>query len=259
MINKVFNLDVFEYLNLVPDNSVDLVIADPPYNIGIDKWDKYSDEDYWEFTFRWLDKMISKLKDNGSFYLFNNAYNSALIVAYLHSKDVKFQNSIIWYKKDGFSPSKSKFVNNQETILFYTKGKKSNNHVFNYNNIRVPYESQSRMKHAAVKGILKNGKRWYPNPNGKLCTDVWEFSSHRHKTKINGIVTESKHPTPKPEDLIARIIEASTDSGDLVMDLFSGSGTTSYVAKKLSRNYTGCELEKSYMDLITTRLKSITE
>lgn len=256
MMNKIFNMDVTDYLKKLDDNSVDLVVADPPYNINIDVWDSFTEEEYWTFTHEWLELMIQKIKPGGSFYLFNNAYNSAQIVSFLSKKDVKFQNWIIWYKKDGFSPTKSRFVNNQETILFYTKGKKVD-HKFNFDEIRVPYESGSRMEHAAKKGILKNGKRWFPNPKGKLCPDVWHFSSHRHKNKVNGLLIKSEHPTPKPEDLIERIVKASSEKGDLVIDLFSGTGTTAYIAKKLKRNYSGCELEKEYINIIEKRLDSI--
>lgn len=257
MINKIQQVDVMDYLNNLENSSIDLVIADPPYNINIDHWDDFEEAEYWKFTHKWIDLMIDKLKIGGSFYLFNNAYNSALIISYLDKKDVKFQNSIIWNKKDGFSPTKRRYVNNQETILFYTKGKDFLDHTFNFDDIRVPYESTSRMAHAAKKGILKNGKRWFPNPNGKLCPDVWKFSSHRHKNKVDGLTVKSKHPTPKPEDLIERMVKASSNKGDLVMDLFSGTGTTAFIAKKNKRLFTGCEIDKDYIKIIEERLDTI--
>ena len=77
------------------------------------------------------------------------------------------------------SCTKTRFANGQETILFFTKSKR---YTFNANDIRVPYESTERMKHAAVKGILKNGKRWFPNPEGRLCGEVWHITSERHKS-----------------------------------------------------------------------------
>lgn len=251
-------MDVLDFLSQLDDNTIDLVIADPPYNVSIDVWDKFEESEYWDFTYKWLELMIKKLKPNGSFYLFNNAYNSALIVNYLKDFDVSFQNWIVWYKKDGFSPAKRKYVNNQETILFYTKGKE-NKHTFNYNDIRVPYESTSRMAHAAEKGILKNGKRWYPNPDGKLCPDVWQFSSHRHKNKVDGKLVKSIHPTPKPEDMIERMVLASSNPGDLVLDLFSGTGTTSFVAKKNGRKYLACEINSEYIEVIESRLSTLTD
>jgi site-specific DNA-methyltransferase (adenine-specific) len=170
---------------------------------------------------------------------------------YLRNKNVNFQNWIVWYKKDGFGPTKKRYVNNQETILFYTI---SNDFTFNADEIRVPYSSSSRIKAASKKGILKNGKRWFPNENGKLCTDVWEITSDRHKKKINGKVVKSQHPTPKPEDMIERMVLASSKKNDLVLDLFSGTGTTAYIAKRNSRNFIGCEINDEYIRIIENRL-----
>ena len=252
-VNRIYNEDVFKFLAKLKDNSVDLAIVDPPYNIKIDKWDTFnSEKDYLEFTFKWIDLLLPKLKTSGSFYLFNNNYNSALILNYLRNKDVVFQNWIVWYKKDGLGPTKKKFVNNQETILFYSM---SNQHTFNADLVRVPYDSTSRIKAANKKGILKNGKRWYPNENGKLCPDVWEITSDRHKKKVNGKIVKSIHPTPKPEDMIERMILASSKENDLVLDLFSGTGTTAYIAKKNRRNFIGCEINNDYMIIINERLK----
>ncbi len=246
--NKVYLADVFVFLNQLEDNSIDLAIVDPPYNMKKGEWDIFpDDQQYFEFTFKWLDLLIPKLKVNASLYLFNNAYNSAIILGFLRNKNLKYKNWITWYKKDGFSATKRKYVNMQETILFYTK---SNNYTFNADDIRQPYLSTERMAHAAKKGILKNGKRWFPNANGKLCGDVWEITSQRHKAKINGKTATLEHPTVKPEDMIERIIKASSNKGDLVLDLFSGSGMTSLIAKSLERKYIGCEKEEIYINNI---------
>ena len=253
ILNKIENKDVFEYLGELNDNSIDLAIIDPPYNQNIDKWDAFKNEkEYFDFTFKWLDLAVAKLKENGSLYLFNNAYNSALVLYYLINKGLKFHNWIVWYKKDGFSPSKSKFVNNQEVILFFSK---TENYTFNAESVRIPYMSTERIKAAETKGLLKNGKRWFPNPNGRLCGDVWEFVSERHTCKVNGKTQKTFHPTPKPEKMIERIIKASSNENDLVLDLFSGSGTTAYMAKRLNRNYTGCENNKEYFNYIEKRLQ----
>ena len=251
--NQIEFKDVFDYLLGLENESVDLIVADPPYNQSIDDWDTFSSEkDYFDFTFKWIDMAIDKLKKTGSLYLFNNPYNSAFILSYLVSKGLAFKNWIVWYKKDGFSPSKNKFVNNQEIILFFTK---SNDYKFNADAVRTPYLSTDRIKAATEKGILKNGKRWFPNENGKLCPDVWEFSSQRHNTKVNGKTTKSLHPTPKPEALIERIIKASSNEGDLVLDLFSGSGTTAYIAKKFNRQFIGCENNEQFYKHIIARLQ----
>lgn len=165
-----------------------------------------------------------------------------------------FQNWITWDKRDGLGASRTKFSNGQETILFATKGK---GHTFNADAVRVPYESDERIKHAAVKGIVKNGSRWFPNPNGRLCGEVWHFSSERHKLKVNGKTPRLGHLTPKPVDLIERIVKASSNPGDLVLDCFMGSGTTAIAARKNSRDFVGCEIDPGYITLARDRLKRL--
>ena len=252
--NKIYLLDVIEYLNKLENNSIDLAIIDPPYNLDIDYWDNFSSfEEFLNFTNTYLNLVYEKLKETGSLYIFNTAYNSVFIFDILKNKlNMNYLNWIIWYKKDGFSACSKKYVNNQETILFFTKSK---NYTFNCNDIRIPYASTDRINAAQKNGILKNGKRWFPNPNGKLCTDVWEFPSVRLSNKVNGKTVKQKHPTPKPELLIERMIKASSNKGDLVLDLFSGTGTTAVVAKKNDRLFTGCENNTEYLEFINNRLK----
>jgi len=246
-INEIYNLDCFEFLNQIDDEIVDLAIIDPPYNLKKAKWDTFKNEkDFFDFTFRWIDALIPKLKKNGSLYIFNTPYNSAFILSYLVAKCLFFQNWITWDKRDGLGGAKHKYSNGQETILFFTKGEK---HTFNYNEIRLPYESTARIAHAKVKGILKNGKRWFPNPNGRLCSEVWHITSERHKNKINGKTSKMPHVTPKPLELVERIIKASSNIGDLVLDCFVGSGTTAFAAKKLRRNFICSDNNKAYIQI----------
>jgi site-specific DNA-methyltransferase (adenine-specific) len=236
MSNNIFNLDVFDFLKQIPDKSIDLILTDPPYNMNKEYWDKFeSVDEFLKFTYNWIDACIPKLKENGSIYIFNNPFNSSFILTYLHSKKLHYKNTIIWNRKDGISSSKKRFNQHQEQIVFFTVDK--NNYTFNFNEVREPYESVDRMKAAKSKGILKNGKRWFPNENGRLCSDVWHFTSERHKNKVNGKVVKMEHVTPKPKDMIERIIKASSNEGDIVMDPFVGMGTTAIVAKKLNRNY----------------------
>jgi site-specific DNA-methyltransferase (adenine-specific) len=253
-INKLYNKDCFEFLKEIDDKSVDLAIIDPPYNKGKEDWDSFKNhEEFLSFTFSWIDALFPKLKENSSLYVFNTAYNSAFILPHI-SQEMDFKNWIIWNKRDGFGPTKRRYVTRQETILFFTRG---NNYTFNADEIRVPYESKKRIKHARSKGILKNGKRWHPNPKGKLCGDVWHFSSARHKNKVNGKTRPMKHPTPKPVDLIERMVRASSNQGDLVLDCFIGTGATAIAAKKLKRNFIGCDSNKSYVTIAKNRLKEI--
>lgn len=253
-IDEIKFADVFDYLRKLDDESIDLAIIDPPYNLGKASWDSFKSlESFLDFTKKYLELVYKKLKKTGSLYIFNTAFNSAFILSILNNElKMKYQNWIVWYKKDGFSSCKKKYVNNQETILFFTK---SNVFTFNCDAVREPYISKHRIDIAKEKGIIKNGKRWYPNPNGKLCNDVWEVASVRLTNKKNGRTIKQQHPTPKPEKIIERIIRASSNSGDLVLDLFSGTGTTAYVAKINNRHFVGCENNPNYIKIIEERLK----
>lgn len=237
--NQIYPLDVFEFLKLIPDSSVDLAIIDPPYNLKVADWDTFkSEQEFLDFSYAWIDQMLPKLKPTASFYIFNTAFHCALFVAYLQNK-AEFKNWITWHKKDGFANSRRKFNNASESIIFYTMG---NKYTFNYDDVRVPYDSTSRIEAAKHKGILKNGKRWFPNPNGKLCTDVWNIVSQRHKEKALGKTQKLSHPTIKPYEMIERIVKASSNENDVVLDLFAGSGMGLKVCTELKRQYLGTDI-----------------
>jgi site-specific DNA-methyltransferase (adenine-specific) len=251
--NKIYTQDAISFLESVPRQTVDLAVIDPPYNMSKADWDTFKSQgEFMKFTQDWIDALIPTLKQTGSLYIFNTPFNSAYILQYLVSKGLVFQNWITWDKRDGLNSSTKRFTHGQETILFFTVGK---TYTFNSDAVRVPYESEKRIEAAKVKGILKNGKRWFPNPDGRLCGEVWHFSSERHKTKQNGKTTKTEHITPKPSEMIERIILASSNQNDLVLDCFMGSGTTAVSAKKLSRSFTGSEINPSYVKLANKRLK----
>jgi site-specific DNA-methyltransferase (adenine-specific) len=248
-------MDCIDFLKKIDNGFVDLAVLDPPYNLKKADWDTFkSEKKFLEWTFLWIDTLLPKLKDAGSLYIFNTPYNCAFILQHLVSKEMKYQNWITWDKRDGLGASKRKYSNGQETILFFTK---SNKYIFNYESIRVPYESTERIQAAEKTGILKNGKRWYPNPNGRFCGEVWHFASERHKTKINGKVQKLDHITPKPFDLIERIIKASSNENDIVMDCFVGSGTTAVAAKKLSRNFICADSNAQFVETAKKKVKAL--
>jgi site-specific DNA-methyltransferase (adenine-specific) len=254
-LNTIYAMDCIDFLNKMENGFIDLAVLDPPYNLKKAEWDTFkSEKEFFEWTFLWIDTLLPKLKDTSSLYVFNTPYNCAFILQHLVSKKMKYQNWITWDKRDGLGASKKKYSNGQETILFFTK---SNKYTFNYEDVRVPYESMERMQAAEKTGILKNGKRWYPNPNGRFCGEVWHFASERHKTKVNGKVQKSDHITPKPFDLIERIIKASSNKDDVVMDCFVGSGTTAAAAKKLSRNFICTDLNEEFVETAKRKVKVI--
>ena len=255
ILNKVFNSDFSTLLTKIPNNSIDLVCVDPPYNLKKADWDTFSsDEEFFNFTFNWIKQVSPKLKPGGGFYIFNTPRNSAYILAYLESIGFLFQNWITWNKKDGFTSTKKKFLPEQETIIYVTKP--GGDTTFNADSIRVPYESTERISAAKTKGILKNGKRWFPNEAGRLCPDVWQITSERHSNKENGKVKSSVHPTVKPLALMERIVLASTNEGDVILDIFAGSGSTLVAAKRNNRNFIGCDTDLTFVKIARQRLKS---
>ena len=238
-------MDVMDFLrDKVDDSTVDCAVIDPPYNLHKARWDIFANQAaFMQFTREWLSLLLPKIKEGGSLYVFNTAFNAAHILCFLSVQGMVFQNWIVWDKRDGMTAPKRKYANGQETILFFTK---KGEHTFNYDDIRVPYLPETLRR---PKGVIKNGKRWFPNPAGKLCTDVWHFSSARHTQKENGKTKKTPHLTPKPPDMIRRIIKASSNPGDLVLDCFLGSGTTAVVCQETGRNFIGCEKDETYHHL----------
>lgn len=252
--DEIYCLDCIKFLNKIRPQSIDLAILDPPYNMNKADWDTFDSFDcFLNFTKRWIKALIPALKNTASIYIFNTPYNCSYILHDLLKYDLIFQNWITWDKRDGLGTSTKKYANGQETILFLTKGP---GHTFNADEIRIPYESTERIAHATKKGILKNGKRWFPNEHGKLCGEVWHFPSARHSNKINGKLQKQAHITQKPIELIERIIKASSNKGDLVLDCFVGSGTTAVAAQKLNRHFICADKSEVYVNIAKNRLIS---
>lgn len=250
--NRIYLEDCFEFLSKVQAKSVDLAIIDPPYNLRKDQWDSFKNRDeFLLFTYRWIDLLLPTLKENGSLYVFNTPLHCAFIATHLLGRGLNFRNWITWDKRDGFVSGTRRFVSMQETILYFANGADP---YFDADSVRVPYESSARIAHAKKKGILKNGKRWFPNEKGKLCTDVWHIASERHKSKQNGRVVKGIHATPKPFELIERIVLASSRPGDLVLDCFAGTGTTAVAAKKHGRDFLACDSNPDYVRYAEGRL-----
>jgi len=252
-LNTVYNLDCLDFLSQIEESTIDLAIIDPPYNMKKTKWDTFKSHEYFLFfTYKWIDSLIPTIKNNGSLYVFNTPFNNAYILQYLVEKGFMFQNWLTWDKRDGLGASKTKYSNGQESILFFSKTKK---HIFNSDAIRIPYESTDRIEYAKKKGILKNGKRWFPNEKGRLCGEVWHITSERHKNKVNGKTPKNEHIASKPFELIERIIKASSNKGDIVLDCFVGSGTTAIASKKLGRNFIVNDSDKKCVKLTKQKLE----
>lgn len=234
----VYQGDSIEILeNEIEDKSIDLIFADPPYNIGKDfnglkdKWEK--DEDYLKWCYRWLDLCFQKLKDNGSFYVMTSTQFMPYFDIYLRDK-MSILSRIMWAYDSSGVQAKKYFGSMYEPILFCVKNKKD--YTFNSNTILVEAKTGAKRK-------LIDYRKKPPQPYNtkKVPGNVWNFPRVRYR-----MPEYENHPTQKPIKLLERIIKASSNEGDIVLDPFSGTFTTSYVAKKLKRKSIGIEINEEF-------------
>lgn len=248
-LNRIFNEDCISGMEKISDNSIDLIIADPPYCLGKDYGndsDKMNTEDYLAWTFKWADVAISKLKNDGSFYIFLSWQYSPEIFSYLKKKMIMI-NEIIWDRRvPSMGGSTRKFSSVHDNIGFFAKKK---NYYFNIDDIRIPYDDET--KKARTRSIFI-GKKWLEigyNPK-----DLWSVS------RIHAQDPErQEHPTQKPLEIIERLIKASSPKSSTILDPFMGSGTTAIAAIRTNRNYVGFEINKEYCSLIENRIKEATK
>jgi len=244
--HKIFYADALEALKTLPDNSVDLIFADPPYNIGknfngkIEKWD--TEESYLEWCYEWLDLCIQKLKPNGSFYVMTATQFMPYFDIHLRKK-LTILSRIVWSYDSSGVQAKKYYGSMYEPILFCVKDK--NNYTFNTNDILVEAKTGAKRK-------LIDYRKAVPTVynSEKVPGNVWEFSRVRYRMD-----EYENHPTQKPISLLERIIKASSNEGDLVLDPFSGTFTTCYVSKELNRNSIGIELQDEYVKIGLRRLQ----
>jgi site-specific DNA-methyltransferase (adenine-specific) len=239
---RLFLGDVVEVLNQLPKENIDLIFADPPYNLSNDgftchagkrvsvnkgKWDKSRgiEEDF-EFHYNWIEACRRVLKRNGSLWI-SGTYHSIYTCGFaLQKQGWHMINDICWYKPNA-SPNLScrMFTASHETLLWVRKDKRTK-HTFNYD-------------------AMKNGS-WsndFIKKSGKQMRSIWAINTPKNGEKKYG-----KHPTQKPEALLERIILASSNEGDIVLDPFCGSATTGVAALRHNRKFVGIDLEKEYLD-----------
>ncbi len=248
---KIIYGDAIETLqNQIEDSSIDLIFADPPYNIGknfnglIDKWK--SEEEYLKWSYQWLDLCIRKLKPNGSFYVMTSTQNMPYFDIYLR-KRITVLSRIVWYYDSSAVQAKRYYGSLYEPILFCVKDK--NNYVFNSDEILV------EAKTGSVRKLVDYRK---PIPkvynSKKVPGNVWEIPRVRYRME-----EYENHPSQKPVALLERIIKASSNEGDIVLDPFSGTFTTSFAAKQNKRKSIGIEIQEEYVKVGLRRLQITTE
>ncbi|MFZ4798056.1 MAG: adenine-specific DNA-methyltransferase [Bacteroidia bacterium] len=244
--HKIIYADALEALKTLPDNSVDLIFADPPYNIGknfngkIEKWD--TEESYLLWCYEWLDLCVQKLKPNGSFYVMTATQFMPYFDIHLRKK-LTILSRLVWSYDSSGVQAKKYYGSMYEPILFCVKDK--NNYTFNTNDILVEAKTGAKRKLIDYRKAIPTVYN-----SEKVPGNVWEFSRVRYRMD-----EYENHPTQKPIALLERIIKASSNEGDLVLDPFSGTFTTCYVAKELGRNSIGIELQDEYVKIGLRRLQ----
>ncbi|BAE52792.1 site-specific DNA-methyltransferase [Paramagnetospirillum magneticum] len=247
-LNTILSGDCIAMMNSLPAGSVDLIFADPPYNLqlggellrpnnskveGVDEeWDRFSDfAAYDSFTRDWLKAARRVLKDDGGLWVIGSYHNIFRVGSILQDLGFWMLNDIVWRKSNPMPNFKgTRFTNAHETMIWCAKSSDSR-YTFNYDTMK------------ALNDDLQMRSDW----TLPLCTGGERLRNAGRKT----------HPTQKPESLLYRVIMASTKPGDVVLDPFFGTGTTGAVAKKLGRNFIGCERDPEYIAAAKDRIAKV--
>ena len=247
-LNKIYQGDCIELLKKLPDESIDLIFADPPYNLQLngelyrpdqskvdpvdDEWDKFETfEEYDNFTRQWLTECKRVLKSTGSIWVIGTYHNIFRVGTIMQNLDFWILNDIIWIKNNPMPNFKgTRFNNAHETLIWATKSKESK-YTFHYHSMKV------------MNDDLQMRSDWYI----PICQG-------NERIKING---QKAHSTQKPEELLYRIILSTSNPDDIVLDPFSGSGTTAAVAKRLGRKFIAFEKEDFYIKVANERLEKV--
>lgn len=250
--HKIIWGDTLEVLSAseIEESSIDLIFADPPYNIGKnfnglkDKWE--TSESYLHWCYQWLDLCIRKLKSNGTLYVMTATQHMPFFDIYLRDK-LTILSRIIWSYDSASVQARKYFGSMYEPILYCVKDE--NNYTFNANDIMVEARTGAVRKlidYRRVEPKLYNNK--------KVPGNVWHIPRVRYRMD-----EYEEHPTQKPIALLERIIKASSNEGDSVLDPFSGTFTTSFVAQQLNRKSIGIEIQEDYVKIGLRRLQLASE
>jgi site-specific DNA-methyltransferase (adenine-specific) len=247
--NKIINQDLMKIIEFLPEKFVDLLFIDPPYNLtkkfNQRLFKEMNLQEYESWLDSWLSKLIKVLKQNSSIYICGDWKSSSSIFK-VASKYFQVRNRITWEREKGRG-AKANWKNCTEDILFFTN---SSEYTFNVDEVKL-----RRKVLAPYKDELRNPKDWNIKSDGKFRdtspSNIWTDIS----VPFWSMPENTEHPTQKPEKLLAKIILASSNKGDVVFDPFLGSGTTAVVAKKLGRKYICVEIDEHYCCLAEKRLE----
>lgn len=249
-LNQILLGDCVEVLSTLPANSIDLIFADPPYNLQLqhelyrpnmtkvdavdDSWDQFdSFQEYDEFSKSWLSACRRLLKPSGTLWVIGSYHNIYRIGAIIQDLGYWILNDVIWVKTNPMPNFRGvRFTNAHETLIWVSK-EKGSKYTFN---------------HEAMKGL---------NEEKQMRSDWWLISLATGKERLKDGNGKKVHSTQKPEELLYRVILSSSNPGDIVLDPFFGSGTTGAVAKMLHRNWIGIEREKQYVEIAQKRIEAV--
>ena len=248
-LNKIYNIDCIEYMKTLPNNCIDLIIADPPYfKIVKEEWDNQwkTEEDYLNWCSIWISECSRILKEDGTIYV----YGSQQLITELEillKNELIFRKRLIWYRADNQRQRTTIYNENYEPILYFTKTDK---YTFNNSALQIP-SKYAGQKH---KRYDKNGNPYWKEVNPtKQCGDVWEINKVKGGSK-----EDTKHKTQKPLMICDRIILASSNEEDLIYIPFGGSGSEIVSCIINNRNYIATEINKEYIDeIIIPRIKEL--
>ena len=240
--------DTFKVCPLLPEKFADLIVADPPYNLtkrfGSRTFSKKHTDEYEDYPRQWLSIVVPLLKDDGTIYVCCD-WESSLIIGRVLSEFFTVRNRITWQREKGRG-AKANWKNGMEDIWFATK---SDKYTFNLDKVRI------RRKVIAPYRVDGKPKDWTDSENGRYrdtCpSNFWDDIT----IPFWSMPENTAHPTQKPEKLLAKLILASSQPGDMVFDPFLGSGSTSVTAKKLDRHFLGIEADPQYCVWAQQRLE----
>ena len=251
--------DSLTWLKGLPTASVDLIFADPPYSIGKAEWDMfYSHEEYLLWCETWIGECSRILTDKGTCYI----CGFSEILSDVKYRTQRFFNGcrwIVWHYRNKANLGMD-WGRSHESILHFRKARKT---ALNVDDIRIPYSAHTLRypvhpqaeSSAYGKGLSNNSvAQWRPNEKGAKPKDVFDIP-----TTCNGMGEKTPHPTQKPEELVRKLVLASSHEGDLVLDPFSGSGTTAVVAQQLHRRWLACDRNIEYNKWAIQRLEHVPE
>ncbi len=252
---KLYQGDAIDWLYSIQSESVDLIFADPPYNIKKADWDNFENQEkYIQWSLKWIEQAARILKKNGTMYV----CGFSEILADIKHPSLKFFEScrwLVWHYKNKANLG-SDWGRAHESLLHLRKTKTVK---LNIDDIRIPYGTHT-LKYpshpqADTSQYGNGGKRkdvWTPHPKGAKPKDVIDIP-----TTCNGMNESTPHPTQKPEELVRKFILASSQETETVLDPFSGSGTTLVVAEQLGRKWLGCDLHPEYNVLAMDRIDKV--